>query len=353
MKSDDDIASYFQLICLVSVLTFCLVAFMVDDAPPLPPPKRRRSKKQPLKKSLTLRKKKSSANTESNVENPLTEGDNPLDIETGDTSKIKKQEEQLLVETKPLTRMSSPLMTSSYGSTEHNSTITSSNSSRQNHDYVEPIVSQKPYNLDITIRCDQIWLATKMCFSFKGFSHCSIVYIAAGIVLNTLSTFMGDLVQLNGAPNIYVGFVGGGFQLLVMASSLIFTKCFKNSHEACQIQITMSLLVLGGFALLMCSSQLGYKLGLDACILVVAVLVGPLQSLSTCLGSKVARPLNESTGMFVLSFSATCQFLQVVSCFISSSVEHPSALLKPFQCCNYTYVRYLAPLLCDNVPRNT
>ncbi|KAL7464042.1 hypothetical protein ACHAXS_004389 [Conticribra weissflogii] len=152
---------------------------------------------------------------------------------------------------------------------------------------VEPVMTQTPHQLGITVRDDQVWLSFKSCFARKGFAHCVVAFATSGIVVNTLSTFMDYLVRLQGAERKYVGIVGGTFQLLIMIASMIFGSWTDKSRK--YYFAIMALLVLGAFMLSVCSVDLDGDRGGDLRwnLLAVGVLAGPLQPLSTELGVEV------------------------------------------------------------------
>jgi len=164
---------------------------------------------------------------------------------------------------------------------------------------VEPVMTQTPHQLGITVRDDQVWLSFKSCFARKGFAHCVVAFTTSGIVVNTLSTFMDYLVRLQGAERKYVGIVGGTFQLLIMIASMIFGSWTDKSRK--YYFAIMTLLVLGAFMLSVCSVDLDGDRGGDLRwnLLAVGVLAGPLQPLSTELGVEVVYPLSENTVLVI------------------------------------------------------
>ncbi|KAL7485414.1 hypothetical protein ACHAW6_011006 [Cyclotella cf. meneghiniana] len=336
VDSEADVNSYFQLISLTSVLAFCLASFTVEDAPPKPPSAalqssetkrqkrlKKEQRKQRRKRSSTPKTNKNSKTDDSYVNAPTLErGESNLSVKEitcmdqgiGGVKDVKHEEQSLLV-TQALPRSPSPTMSGipsgrAYGSMENTQSAVSSNSSANEFDGVEPVIFQTPYNLDIDVRGDQVWILMRACFSFKGFSHCLLAYMASGLVINTLNTFISDLVQLNGAPKLYVGIVGGGFQLLTISSSIIFGKRANKARKI--YRSILFFLVSGACALAMCSLQLVGSssvgnLNLSIWILVVAFLVGPLPCLSTNLGSRVGRPLSDNSGKSVtLMFVKKC-----------------------------------------------
>jgi hypothetical protein len=164
---------------------------------------------------------------------------------------------------------------------------------------VEPIMTQLDHHLDIDIRDDQIVQQFKACFRRKGFSHCVVAFTTSGVIINTLSTFMDYLVTLNGAGREYVGIVGGTFQMLIMCSSLVFGGWTDASRK--YYLMTLVMLTFGTFALSVCNVNLDANAGGDLrwSLLVVAILAGPLQPISTELGVEVVYPLSENTVLVI------------------------------------------------------
>ena len=110
---------------------------------------------------------------------------------------------------------------------------------------------------------------------------------------------MDYLVRLGGAGREYVGVVGGLFQLLIMISSLLIGG-FTDRTRA-YYSVSMAMLVLGAFALAECGVNLDEDRGngLRWSLLVVGILVGPLQPISTELGVDVVYPLSENTVLVI------------------------------------------------------
>ena len=111
----------------------------------------------------------------------------------------------------------------------------------------EPVEIVEPHKISIDIRDDQILLSAKACFNRKGFIHSCVAFVVSGIVINTLSTYMDYLVRLGGAGRVYVGIVGGSFQLIIMLSSLVVGKYADETRR--YYTVGLGLLVCGAFAL--------------------------------------------------------------------------------------------------------
>ena len=166
-------------------------------------------------------------------------------------------------------------------------------------DGAEPVLSQAGNNLAIEIRDDQVFRSIKACFSRPGFTHTVVAFAASGIVLNTLSTYMDYLVRLGGSGREMVGIIGGSFQILVMISS-IFVGKFTDKTRA-YFPVVIGLLVLGAFALAECGINLDAERGnaLQWSLLLTALLIGPLQPISTELAVDVSFPLCSNTVLVI------------------------------------------------------
>jgi hypothetical protein len=166
-------------------------------------------------------------------------------------------------------------------------------------DGAEPTVTVTDHHLDINIRDDQVIRSLHACMIRPGFSHALAAFTVSGIVINTLSTYMDYLVRLNGAPRTYTGIVGGAFQFIIMISSLVMGK--QTDKTRAYYSVTIGMLVLGAFGLAECGVSLDSDRGGDLrwSLLLVAVLVGPLQPISTELGVEVAYPLSENTVLVI------------------------------------------------------
>jgi len=110
---------------------------------------------------------------------------------------------------------------------------------------------------------------------------------------------MDYLVRLNGVGRAYTGIVGGSFQFGIMISSLIIGQ-FTDKTRA-YYSVAVGMLVLGAFALAQCGVNLDSDRGVELrwSLIVVALLVGPLQPVSTELGVDVVYPLSENTVLVI------------------------------------------------------
>lgn len=149
-------------------------------------------------------------------------------------------------------------------------------------DGAELIMTQTPRHLDIDICDDQIWRSLRACFGQKGFPQCVAAYAISGIVMNTIAAFMYYLVTLNGVGIECVGIVGGAFQLTAVISSVVCRRLLDGSQRF--YMNIIALLAISAFTVALCAANLvsGMRLWLN--LLLVAVCVCPLQSLSTGLG---------------------------------------------------------------------
>lgn len=179
----------------------------------------------------------------------------------------------------------------------------------------EPVLTVRPHHLDINIRDDQVLLSIKACMARKGFIHSLVSFTVSGVVINTLSTFMDYLVRLNGAGREYTGIVGGTFQFGIMISSLLVGKICDTTRA--YYSITIFMLVLGAFGLAQCGVSLDAARGNDLrwALVVVALLVGPLQPISTELGVEVAYPLSENTVLVIQQLFSNLISAMFIPCF--------------------------------------
>jgi hypothetical protein len=179
----------------------------------------------------------------------------------------------------------------------------------------EPVLTMTNHHLEIAIRDDQIWLSTRACLARPGFIHALVSFTVSGIVINTLSTFMDYLVRLNGAGREYTGIVGGSFQVAIMISSLIVGQ-FTDKTRA-YYSVTVGMLVLGAFGLAECGVNLDEDRGNDLrwSLVVVAILIGPLQPVSTELGVDVVYPLSENTVLVIQQLFSNMLSALFIPCF--------------------------------------
>lgn len=163
----------------------------------------------------------------------------------------------------------------------------------------EPVLVQTANKLDIDVRDDQVLLSLRACFSRPGFTQTLAAFTVSGIVINTLSTYMDYLVRLGGAGREYVGMIGGLFQLLIMISSLLIGAYTDRTRA--YYSVAMAMLVFGAFGLSLCGVNLDEDEGngLRWSLLLVGILVGPLQPISTELGVEVVYPLSENTVLVI------------------------------------------------------
>lgn len=179
----------------------------------------------------------------------------------------------------------------------------------------EPVITITPHQLAINIRDDQIWLSTRACLARPGFIHALVAFTVSGVVINTLSTFMDYLVRLNGAGREYTGIVGGTFQFGIMVSSLLIGKVCDKTRA--YYSITIGMLVLGAFGLAECGVSLDADRGISLrwSLICVALLVGPLQPVSTELGVDVVYPLSENTVLVIQQLFSNLLSAAFIPCF--------------------------------------
>jgi hypothetical protein len=156
---------------------------------------------------------------------------------------------------------------------------------------------------------------------------------------------MDYLVTLEGAGKEYVGIVGGTFQLLIMCSSLAFGGWVDNSRK--YYFIILAMLVGGAFALSLCNIQLDADAGGDLrlTLLLVAVLAGPLQPISTELGVEVVYPLSENTVLVIQQLFSNLLSAAFIPLFKAlkdvGTAPEESDVKSMFEVPQYTFSFYL------------
>mmetsp|Transcript_24937 Transcript_24937/g.57595 ORF Transcript_24937/g.57595 Transcript_24937/m.57595 type:complete len:745 (-) Transcript_24937:339-2573(-) len=160
----------------------------------------------------------------------------------------------------------------------------------------EPVAISSKHNLQVNVRDDQIILSVRALWRRSGFVHSLVAFVISAIVINTLSTYMDYLVKAGGGNRKTLGVVGGTFQIVVMASSLLFGKLADKTRS--YYFVTISLLLAGALALGYAGMALDEeerRSDLYASLLAVAATVGPLQPIATEMGVEIAFPLSENT----------------------------------------------------------
>lgn len=209
----------------------------------------------------------------------------------------------------------------------------------------EPVVTVTPHHLDIDIRDDQVLLSIRACYARPGFIHALVSFTVSGIVINTLSTFMDYLVRLNGAGREMTGIVGGTFQFVIMISSLVIGGMTDRSRA--YYSVTVGMLVLGAFGLAECGVSLNADRGSDLrfALVIVAVLVGPLQPVSTELGVEVVYPLSENTVLVIQQLFSNLLSALFIPCFKKMKDIGINQIDESVQQPEYTFSFYLLIVL--------
>lgn len=188
------------------------------------------------------------------------------------------------------------------------------------YDGAEPTLTQTPHHLDINIRDDQVFLAARACFARKGFSHCLVMFTCVGIIINVLSTYLdylvrGDYQHEGGNDNhklgsgeistasIYVAVIGALFQLIIMLSSIVIGLFTDRTRS--YFFVTLVLAVLSVIALAECGVSLDKHRagGVRTSILVVSGCLGPLLPIAAELAVESVYPLSENTVLVILQLS--------------------------------------------------
>lgn len=331
VQSPSQIASYFGLISLFSVVAFVGTALHLDDAPPTPPSGSSRIMKGTLEISVKDLIEKASSSML--VRDPNC-GKYDFDVAKlwgycGSNEDIKSDSGALSASAKSLlrrhiSRKDEHVQLSASQRDPSSQSILASpysiDSSSHFGDYegAEPTLTQTPHHLEIDIRDDQVLLAAKACLSRNGFSHALVVFTAAGLVINVMSTYLDYLVRGNyfGAKDthgniagqtssaaIYVAVIGALFQVIIMISSIVVGSLTDKTKSYFMITIVLS--VLGVFALAECGVSLDEDRDGNVrwSMLLVAGLLGPLLPVTTELAVELAYPLSENTVLVILQLS--------------------------------------------------
>ncbi|KAL7538991.1 hypothetical protein ACHAXR_008965 [Thalassiosira sp. AJA248-18] len=334
VQSPSQIANYFSLLSLFSVIAFVGTALQLEDAPPTPPSGSSRI----MRGTLEISMKDIVQRASSSLLNP-NGGKYDFDVERlwgycrdgGDTasdagasSAVSTSAESLL-RRHIVRRDKAPQSPSSQHDPTTSSILASPYSIDESTYFTgcegaEPTLTQTPHHLEIDIRDDQIFLAAKACFSRKGFPQALVVFTASGLVINVLSTYLDYLVRGNyygendanansnqsgeiSSAAIYVAVIGALFQVMIMLSSVVVGS-FTDKTRSYFI-VTLVLLVLGVFALAECGVSLDEDRDGDVrwSMVLVSGLLGPLLPVATELAVEVAYPLSENTVLVILQLA--------------------------------------------------
>ena len=336
VQSPSQISTYFGLLSLFSVVAFVGTALQLEDAPPTPPSGSSRIMRGTLeisvkdiiqKASSSLLVKDASASKYDFDVAKLwgycgDEGDTKSDAGGSSAMNasaksllrrhISRQDETSQSSASQLNQPTQSILASPYSIDE--------SSHFAEYEGAEPTLTQTPHHLDIDIRDDQVFLAAKACLSRKGFSHALVVFTAAGLVINVMSTYLDYLVRGNyngendmnaygnksgeiSSAAIYVAVIGAAFQVIIMVSSIVVGS-FTDKTRSYFI-ITLVSLVLGVFALAECGVSLDEDRAGDVrwSMLLVSGLLGPLLPVATELAVELAYPLSENTVLVILQLS--------------------------------------------------
>ncbi|KAL9183423.1 hypothetical protein ACHAXT_004279 [Thalassiosira profunda] len=331
VQSPSQIADYFGLLSLLSVVAFVGTALQLDDAPPTPPSGSSRIMRGSLEISMRdIIQRASSSLLNANggkydfdaekLWGYCGNKDDAATSEAGASSAVDASAESLL--RRHVARRDGGFPQTPSSQDRFSQSILASPYSVDESMYsgcegAEPTLTQTPHRLEIDIRDDQVYLAAKACLSRKGFSHSLVVFTAAGLVINVLSTYLDYLVRGNyyGENNanvnnggrlsgaVYVAVIGALFQVIIMVSSVVVGSFTDKTRS--YFVVTLVLLVLGVFALAECGVSLDESHDGDVrwSLLLVSGLLGPLLPVATELAVESAYPLCENTVLVVLQLS--------------------------------------------------
>ena len=187
---------------------------------------------------------------------------------------------------------------------------------------------------------DQVLISTKACFSNPGFVYPTVSFVVSTITINTLITYMSFLIQFalqkqdqlqkfggeslqvlsfsidsSEIPmkywRVWTAILGVTFQCIILSTSA-FIKKQKEEKKSYFVSI-LGFLVLSMFSLIECAVSLDVSHGWDVrwSLLLVAMFIGPLQTLSSGLGAKEVSTSSKSIALMVQDFLASvfCAFL--------------------------------------------
>jgi len=121
--------------------------------------------------------------------------------------------------------------------------------------------------------------------------------------VNILNYFDNSVIPAENSRSL-TAIIGGTFAGLIMISSFIATRY---TEQISYFSTILGLLVLSAFALAECGISLDIQVGWDVrwSLLLVAILMGPLRSISTELGVADASPLSKTTVLIIQELFAS------------------------------------------------
>jgi len=181
---------------------------------------------------------------------------------------------------------------------------------------VEPMLIQTHRFLDIEVCDNQMWQSIWACLTRVGFIHCVVSYASSGMTITTLTTFMSYFItssnENKATGQVLVGVVGGLFQLLSVISSASASISRNNTTQK-SYMIVLALLSVTLLILTLCDLNLESIERFGCNILMLALVVSPIQTLSSQLGVDVASPISETTVLIIQqvfsSFLSVCCIL--------------------------------------------
>jgi len=310
VQNPNQIANYFSLLSLISVIAFVGTSLHLDDAPPTPPSGSSRIMKGTLEVSIrdVLQRATSSSLLNKNFDTLCAKekdivtptrstGNIPSNVldDESTASLLRRHTRSRDNITPPHSPSSKQHLGSPYSTTSYYPA---------DCEGAEPTLTLTPHHIEIEIRDDQVFLAAKACLSRKGFPQALCVFSCVGVVINVLSTYLDYLVrgdyygsdynnQSGGitTASIHVAVIGCLFQVIIMVSSIYIGRYTDKTRS--YFMITLILLVLGVVALAECGVSLDKDREGDVrwTMLLVSALLGPLLPVATELAVEVAYPL--------------------------------------------------------------
>jgi len=196
---------------------------------------------------------------------------------------------------------------------------------------VEPMLIQTHRFLDIEVCDNQMWQSICTCCTRVGFLHCVMSYASSGMTITTLTTFIGYFItssnENKATGQVLVGVVGGLFQLLSVISSAS-ASIRRNKSTQKSYMIILALLSVTTLVLILCDLNLDSIERFGCNILMLALVVSPIQPLSSQLGVDVVSPISETTVLIIQQvFSSFLSVCCILACTALRRVSSTSDCL--------------------------
>ena len=346
-----DLLSYFHLLSIMASVIFVGVSLCLSESPPTPPGGQdivmRGTLERPIKFTTNSSQPKKTdwrktrrANMNQNKERS-PESSLPYYYGSTDTSlatPTTEHNDNTSVKSSPFPNLRSnvdtslPTITLDYSAYISGQLFRSINSQLPSTDCngVEPILIQTHRFVDIEVCDNQMWRSIWACLTRVGFAQCVVSYASSGMTITTLTTFMSYLITSsneNKTSQVLVGVVGGLFQLLSVISSAS-ASIRRNNTTQKSYMIVLALLSISSLILIICDLNLDSIERFGCNILILALVVSPVQPLSTQLGVDVASSISETTILIIQQvFSSFLSVCCILACTALTKVSSTSTVL--------------------------